>query len=70
MEDTGCDETWTRYPGLLMWILLVGMAVGGERRSFLTMFFYKVGTTAVWWGMDECTRAVMTFLRVKRGAEG
>lgn len=71
LEDETCDETWVRYPGVLMWILLVGVAAGkrsGER-SFLTMFFYRVGTTAVWWGMEECTQAVMTFLRVKRAAE-
>ncbi|KAL2076212.1 hypothetical protein VTL71DRAFT_1155 [Oculimacula yallundae] len=70
LEDHSADETWVKYPGLLMWILLVGMsAAKRERRSFLTMFLYRVGTTAVWWGMDECTMAVMTFLRVKRRAE-
>ncbi|KAG4435418.1 hypothetical protein IFR05_009092 [Cadophora sp. M221] len=71
LEDETCDETWVRYPGVLMWILLVGIAAGrrSRERSFLTMFFYRVGTTAVWWGMEECTEAVMTFLRVKRGAE-
>ncbi|KAH7342224.1 hypothetical protein BKA65DRAFT_287822 [Rhexocercosporidium sp. MPI-PUGE-AT-0058] len=73
LEDEGCDDTWVAYPGVLMWILLVGIAAAGKggrrERSFLTMFFYRVGTTAVWWGTEECTEAVMTFLRVKREVE-
>jgi len=29
-----------------------------------------VGTTAVHWGVEECTEAVLAFLRVKRVADG
>lgn len=62
-----------KYPGVLLWILLVGVAAadGGEgERSYLTMWFYRVGTTAVHWGVEECTEAVLAFLRVKRVADG
>lgn len=68
LEDASNDETWTRYPGILLWIVLVGM-VADYQRSFFTMWVFRVGTTAVWWGMDDATTAVMTFLRVKRMSE-
>ncbi|KAH7412613.1 hypothetical protein BKA64DRAFT_659233 [Cadophora sp. MPI-SDFR-AT-0126] len=73
LEDAENDEVWVRYPGVLLWILLVGVAAaeGGDgERSYLTMWFYRVGTTAVWWGVEECTEATMVFLRVKRLADG
>ena len=73
LEDADNDEVWVKYPGVLLWILLVGVAAadGGEgERSYLTMWFYRVGTTAVHWGVEECTEAVMAFLRVKRVADG
>lgn len=73
LEDAENDEVWVKYPGVLLWILLVGVAAadGGEgERSYLTMWFYRVGTTAVHWGVEECTEAVLAFLRVKRVADG
>lgn len=71
LEDTSNDETWTHYPGILFWILLTALAAANDdRRCYIAMFMFRVGTTAVWWGTEEATAAVMTFLRVKMAAEG
>lgn len=72
LEDTRNDETWTEYPGILLWIVLTAMAaaVNQPQCSFFAMFVLRVGTSAAWWGPREARIAIMNFLRVKRRSEG
>ncbi|KAH7361032.1 hypothetical protein BKA65DRAFT_197237 [Rhexocercosporidium sp. MPI-PUGE-AT-0058] len=58
---------WIRYPGILLWVLLVGCAasVKREERSYFMMFLAKVGifTEQRWW--FETQNAVLRFLEVQ-----
>ncbi|KAL2072913.1 hypothetical protein VTL71DRAFT_10237 [Oculimacula yallundae] len=70
LEDTSNDDTWTYYPGILLWVLLTALSAAKyKRRSYIAFFVFRAGTTAIWWGMEEATTSVMTFLRVKLAAE-
>ncbi|KAG0649271.1 hypothetical protein D0Z07_4302 [Hyphodiscus hymeniophilus] len=72
LEDEANDETWVRYPGILLWIVLTAGAAASfrEERAFFTMFLMKVGTSAVWWGPDKARLALLRFLWIKRRSEG
>jgi hypothetical protein len=72
LEDTSNDETWTRYPGILLWIALTANAAAADlpQKSFFAMFVFRVGTSAAWWGMEAGGEAVRRFAVVKRRAEG
>jgi hypothetical protein len=72
LEDTRNDETWTEFPGILLWIILVGLAaaVHQPQCSFFAMFAFRIGTSAAWWGPREAREAIMTFLDIKRKSEG
>ncbi|KAG4432122.1 hypothetical protein IFR05_012396 [Cadophora sp. M221] len=58
---------WIRYPGILLWVLLVGCAVSVKReeRSYFMMFLAKVGifTEQRWW--FETQNAVLKFIEVQ-----
>jgi hypothetical protein len=72
LEDTTNDETWTRYPGILLWIVLTGLAAAANlpQRSYFAMFVFRVGTSAVWWGTEAANAAIRRFIGVKRRAGG
>ncbi|KUJ10555.1 uncharacterized protein LY89DRAFT_740264 [Mollisia scopiformis] len=72
LEDTTNDETWTRYPGILSWIVLTALAasIHQPQCSFFAMFVFRVGTSAAWWGPREARKSIMTFLDVKRRSDG
>lgn len=72
LEDTANDETWIRYPGVLLWIILTAVSAATFRveRSFFIMFLLRVGTSAAWWGPEEARVSLLRFLWVKRHAEG
>jgi hypothetical protein len=65
------DATFAQYPGVLVWILLVGAAAaeGREERGFLVMFLARVGTGSgySWW--NEMRETVERF-RAVRGVTG
>ncbi|KAL5326419.1 hypothetical protein ACEPPN_004104 [Leptodophora sp. 'Broadleaf-Isolate-01'] len=58
---------WIRYPGMLLWVLLVGCAVSVKReeRSYFMMFLAKVGifTEQRWW--FETQNAILKFVKVQ-----
>lgn len=62
------DATFTQYPGILIWILLVGAvaAEGRPERGFLVMFLSRtgVGSEYGWW--DEMREMFETFRRVRQ----
>lgn len=72
LEDEANDDTWIRYPGILLWIVLTAGAAAEFRseRAFFTMFLMRVGTSAVWWGPEEARLSLLRFLWVKRRSEG
>jgi hypothetical protein len=72
LEDTTNDDTWTRYPGILLWIILTAGSAAAFRAeySFFIMFLMRVGTSAVWWGPKEARMSLLRFLWVKRRSEG
>ena len=72
LEETTNDDTWVRFPGILLWIILtVGSAAAFRaERSFFFMFLMRVGTSAVWWGPEEAKISLLRFLWVKRRSEG
>lgn len=72
LEDTSNDETWIRYPGNLLWILLIASSatVAKGPRGFFIMLLFRVGTSAVWWGTEEAREAILEFADVKRRANG
>jgi hypothetical protein len=72
LEDIGNDETWIRYPGILLWILLTASSATVARgpRGFFVMLLFRVGISAVWWGTEEAREALLRFADVKRRANG
>ncbi|KAH7417683.1 hypothetical protein BKA64DRAFT_305843 [Cadophora sp. MPI-SDFR-AT-0126] len=66
------DPFWLRYPGILLWVLLVGCAVSVKRgeRSYFMMFIAKVGifTEHRWW--FESQGAISRFIEVQGMARG
>ncbi|PVH82312.1 hypothetical protein DL98DRAFT_514068 [Cadophora sp. DSE1049] len=68
LNTSAPDPFWLRYPGLLLWVLLVGCAVSVKReeRSYFMMFLAKVGifTEQRWW--FESQSAILKFIEVQR----
>ncbi|KAE9363405.1 hypothetical protein N431DRAFT_357302 [Stipitochalara longipes BDJ] len=71
LEDTTNDMIWTRYPGVLLWIVLTAYAAAETlpERSFFATFVFRVGTSAAWWGTEAAGLAIRKFIVVKRVAE-
>lgn len=72
LEDTANDAVWTRYPGILLWIVFTAYAAAEKmsERSFFATFAFRVGTSAAWWGPEAAGMAIRKFIEVKRMAEG
>ena len=67
LNTSAPDPFWLRYPGILLWVLLVGCAVSVKReeRSYFMMFLAKVGifTEQRWW--FESQSAILRFIEVQ-----
>jgi hypothetical protein len=72
LADTANDDTWIRFPGVLLWIVLTAGAAAAfsSKQGFFIMFLFRVGTSAVWWGREEARLSLLTFLWAKRRSEG
>ncbi len=68
LNISAVDPFWLQYPGILLWVLLVGCAVSVEReeRSYFMMFIAKIGifTEQRWW--FETQSAIMRFIEVQK----
>jgi hypothetical protein len=64
------DDTWDQFPGILVWILLVGSAAAANmpEHSFFVSMLTKVGLGAAfgWW--NEMSEAMRAFLEIKQRA--
>lgn len=72
LESEVNDETWLRYPGVFLWVILTATvaAEGRPERAFLTQLFYKIVPVAKWGWWTEIRASMLTFLDVRRMAEG
>jgi hypothetical protein len=72
LEDTSIDATFVRYPGILLWVLLTTASAAANRpeRGYLVTFLLRIGTSAIWWGMEEFVSSVKMFIFLKKRAEG
>jgi hypothetical protein len=73
LESTANDGTWGRFPGILIWILLVGSAAterGIAEHSYFVSMLMRValGASHGWW--DELSGAMKTFMMARARAEG
>lgn len=65
------DETWVRFPGILLWIILTGTvaAYNHPERAFFIHFYGKIISVARWQWWDEIIGAFETFLPMRRIAD-
>ncbi|PQE10533.1 tachykinin family protein [Rutstroemia sp. NJR-2017a BVV2] len=72
LEDISLDATFVRYPGILLWVLLTTASAAADRpeRGYLVTFLLRIGTSAIWWGMEEFVSSVKMFMYLKKRAEG
>ncbi|KAH8811555.1 hypothetical protein F5884DRAFT_854896 [Xylogone sp. PMI_703] len=64
------DETWMKYPGILLWIVLTGSATtAGEKgeRSLFLLWATRLGLISVWGWWEEMRSSVECFARVRKG---
>lgn len=68
LNISAVDSFWLQYPGILLWVLLVGCAVSVEReeRSYFMMFLAKMGifTEQRWWFKTQS--AILRFIEVQK----
>jgi hypothetical protein len=62
------DQFWLRYPGILLWVLLVGCAAAVKRseRSYFMMFLAKVGIFTELRCWFETESAILKFIAVQQ----
>jgi len=62
------DETWVRYPGILLWIILVGTVAANNHpeRSFFIHFYGKIISVARWHWWEEVIGAFQSFFPIRR----
>lgn len=68
LNISAADQFWARYPGIRLWVLLVGCAtsVNREERSYFMMFLAKMGIFADFRQWDETQSAILRFLDVQK----
>ena len=68
VESPANDEVWDRFPGVFIWVLLVGCAASEERSTeynYFVCLLIKVALGAGYGWLDVLTEAVKTFIKVK-----
>lgn len=66
------DVTWTRFPGLLLWILLVGSSSirpGRPEHCFFVSWAIKIALVVGYGWWEETSKALALFLRIKVRAQ-
>lgn len=68
VESPANDDVWDRFPGILVWVLLVGCAAaeeGSTEYNYFVCLLIKVVLGAGYGWLDTLTEAVKTFIKVK-----
>jgi hypothetical protein len=68
VESPVNDDVWDRFPGVFIWVLLVGSAaaeVGSTEYNYFACLLIKVALGASYGWLDALTEAVKTFIQVK-----
>ncbi|KAL2074994.1 hypothetical protein VTL71DRAFT_8774 [Oculimacula yallundae] len=67
LNTSAGNPFWIQYPGILLWVLLVGCAtsVKREERSYFMMFLAKVGIFSDERSWNETQTAVLRFVNVQ-----
>lgn len=71
IESPANDATWDQYPGILIWVLLTGVAAARDLpgHSLLVSFLVRVGLGAGYGWWEELSEGMVTFMKVKRRTE-
>jgi len=66
------DPFWLRYPGILLWVLLIGCAAAVKRRerSYFMMYLAKVGIFTEPRCWFEAQSAILRFIEVQNTIKG
>jgi hypothetical protein len=73
VESPANDTLWDKYPGIFIWVLLVGCAAaeqGLTEYNYFVCLLIKVALGAGYGWLDALTEAVKSFIRVKALAGG
>ena len=73
VESPANDNVWNQYPGIFIWVLLVGYAAaeqGSTEYNYFVCLLIKVALGAGYGWLDALTEAVKSFIRVKALAGG
>ena len=73
VESPANDRVWDQYPGIFIWVLLVGCAAaeqGSTEDNYFLCLLIKVALGAGYGWLDALTEAVKSFIRVKTLAGG
>jgi hypothetical protein len=73
VESPANDTVWDQYPGIFIWVLLVGCAAaeqGLTEYNYFVCLLIKVALGAGYGWLDALTEAVKSFIRVKALAGG
>jgi hypothetical protein len=71
IESPANDSTWDEYPGVLVWVLLTGVAAARDLpgHSLLVSFLVRAGLGAGYGWWEELSEGIYAFMKVKRRAE-
>ena len=73
VESPANEDVWDRFPGIFIWVLLVGCAAaeqGSTEYNYFVCLLIKVALGAGYGWLDSLTEAVNTFINVKALTEG
>jgi hypothetical protein len=73
VESPANDEVWDRFPGIFIWVLLVGCASAEEgsiEYNYFVCLLIKVALGAGYGWLEVLTEAVKTFIKVRELAQG